>query len=372
MRVLQLISSRGFFGAENVLVELASSLSSGGDTIFVGAFSNRHTGTDGSSEVLERAKAHGLATELFECSGRIDLKTVRAVRAFVEKNRIDVVHSHGYKSNIYAYLACRKRGTRLVTTCHNWINANSKMSLYTRLDKFFLKRFDSVVAVSDAVRDQLLDVGVSPGKVSVIGNGVSQEKFRTVSADKKSVRAVLGLSSRAFVVGTVGRLSAEKGYDVLLEAAREVTGKRDDCFFLLIGDGPQRRELEEKARSLGIDGRIVFAGKRSDIPELLAAMDVFVMSSLTEGQPMALLEAMASGRPVVATTVGDVPKILKQGNAGLLVPPSDSKALAEGLLRVIEDNILAKRLSVNALKTIEEGYSSGRMAAEYRACYKRV
>ena len=115
---------------------------------------------------------------------------------------------------------------------------------------------------------------------------------------------------------------------------------------------------------------MIFAGKRSDIPEVLSAMDLFILSSLTEGQPMALLEAMAAGTPSVATSVGDVPKILKAGEAGLIVPPSDSQGLAEGILQLLDDPALAARLSMAAARTVEESYSSNRMAAEYRACYK--
>jgi glycosyltransferase involved in cell wall biosynthesis len=370
MKVLQLISSRGFFGAENVVVELASSLEAAGDSVTIGIFSNRHTNDAGSSELSEQAMVRGLKTKIFECGGRMDLKTVAAIRRFVEENGIDVIHSHGYKSNIYACLANRKLKKRLITTCHNWINASSKMSLYTRLDKFFLRRFDVVAAVSEDVKGQLLKSSVDPGKIRIIGNGINLEKFSGASCAREKTRTGLGIPLSAFVVGTVGRLSPEKGYGFFLEAAKEILSKKSDCFILFVGDGVQRRALEEQARSLGIRERVIFAGKRSDIPDALSAMDVFVLSSLTEGQPMALLEAMAARVPAVSTSVGDVPKILKDGKAGLVVPPSDSAALAKAALKVLEDPALAAKLSVNANRAVREGFSSERMAAEYRACYK--
>lgn len=370
MRILQLISTRGFFGAENVVVELASALQAAGDTVFVGTFSNRHADERASSELAEQAKKRGLKTELFDCKGRIDLGTVSSIRRFVEENGIDVIHSHGYKSNIYAYLANRKIKKRLVTTCHNWINANSKMSLYTRLDKFFLRRFDVVAAVSEDVKSQLLKAGTDPGRLRVIGNGIDLRKFRKALYGSNKVRDELGIPLDAKVIGTVGRLSPEKGYGFFLEAAREIRAKNKNCFFLFVGDGIQRKALEEQARSLGIKDRVIFAGKRTDIPEVLSAMDIFILSSLTEGQPMALLEAMAAGIPAVSTSVGDVPKILKAGEAGLVVPPSDSMGLAKGILRLMDDPALAARLSAAAARTVGENYSSNRMAAEYRACYK--
>lgn len=370
MNVLQLISSRGFFGAENVLIELSARLRALGDSVTVGVFSNRHTGGAGSSELAEQARASGLRAELFECKGRMDLKTVAAIRRFVKDNGVDVIHSHGYKSNIYACLANRKTKRKLVTTCHNWINADSKMSFYTWLDKSFLRRFDAVVAVSDDVSDQLLKAGIEPGKLKIIGNGIDLEKFRKPASAANTVKAELGIPANAKVIGTVGRLSPEKGFVFLLEAARDVLSKQEDCFFLFVGDGTQRQFLEEQAKRSGIEKRVIFAGKRRDIPEALSAMDIFVMSSLTEGQPMALLEAMAARKPIVATSVGDMSKILKDGEAGLIVPPSDSLGLAAGILRLLGNPANAARLSATAARTVEENYSSIRMAAEYRACYK--
>lgn len=370
MRILQLISTRGFFGAENVVVELSSALQAAGDTVFVGTFSNRHADGEGSSELAEQARKRGLKTELFDCGGRVDLKTVSSIRGFVKDNGVDVIHSHGYKSNIYAYLANRKVRKRLVTTCHNWINASSKMSLYTRLDKFFLRRFDVVAAVSEDVKSQLLEAGIDPGKLKVIGNGIDLGKFRKRENRANKVRTELGIPLDAKVIGTVGRHSTEKGYGFFLEAAAIVLAKNKNCFFLFAGDGVQRKALEEQARSLGMKESVIFAGKRTDIPQVLSAMDIFILSSLTEGQPMALLEAMAAGTPAVATSVGDVPKILKAGEAGLIVQPSDSAGLADGILRLMDDSALAARLSAAASRTVEENYSSNRMAAEYRACYK--
>ena len=297
MKVLQLISSRGFFGAENVVAELACSLEASGDSVIVGVFNNRHTGDAGSSELAEQAAKRGLRTKSFECGGRIDLRTVGAIRRFCRENGVEVIHSHGYKSNIYSYLANRSLKKRLVTTCHNWINASSRMSIYTKLDKFFLKRFDIVAAVSEDVKNQLLKAGIDPKKLRVIGNGINLEKFSKAGSARQKTRESLGIPGDAVVVGTVGRLSPEKGYGFFLEAAKEVIAKKKNCFFLFVGDGEIRGSLEEKATALGIAGRVVFAGKRSDIPEVLSAMDVFVLSSLTEGQPMALLEAMAAGVP---------------------------------------------------------------------------
>lgn len=370
MRILQLISSRGFFGAENVVLELASSLEEAGDSVIIGVFTNRHASCPGSSELYERAKAKGLKAVSFECGGRVDLRTVGEIRRFIIENGVEVIHSHGYKSNIYAYLANRRLGKRLVTTCHNWINASSKMSLYTRLDKFFLKRFDFVAAVSEDVKKQLLEAGVDPGKVLAISNGISVGKFIMKGNARERTRSELGIPLDATVIGTVGRLSGEKGYGFLLEAAKQLFDAGKDCRILFVGDGELKESLEALSGDFGIRERVVFAGKRSDIPEVLSAVDVFALSSLTEGQPMALLEAMAAGRPSVATSVGDVPKILRGGEAGVLVPPSDSASLAMGLKRLLEDKALSAAFGRCGRDVVEKNYSSAKMAAEYRACYK--
>lgn len=368
LQILQLISSAGFFGAENVLLELSAELKRLGHSVTIGIFKNLHSP---NLELLEKAKEYSLNTQVFECNGRFDLKTVSMISSYVRENSVDIIHSHGYKSNIYAVLSNIKNKKPLVSTCHNWINSNAIMGFYTFLDKFFLKRFDAVISVSTPVKELLLKSGISKKKISLIENGVNLERFQ-VNGNGENLRKEFGIDSNYKIIGTVGRLTKEKGHTYFLKAAKKILDSNNDCFFIIIGDGELRKKLEDEAKALGINKRVIFTGKRTDIPELLSVMDIFVLPSLTEGQPMALLEAMAAKKPVIASTVGDIPKILKNGELGILAPPCNPDAIAEGMLSYLNNSKKAEQIALMAYSEITENFSSARMAREYLKIYGAV
>lgn len=368
LKILQLISSAGFFGAENVLLELSIELKNMGHTITIGTFNNLH---NPNLELLEKAREYSINTEVFECKGKIDLKTIFQISSYVKENSIGIIHSHGYKSNIYAFLSNIKNRRPLITTCHNWINSNTKANFYTYLDKIFIKGFDAVVPVSKTVKELLLKAKVGGGKINLIENGINISRF-AVKKNGVELRKEFAIDLNSKVIGTVGRLSEEKGHTYLLKAAGKVLSLQKDCFFMIIGDGILRSSLEEEAKKTGISDRVIFTGRRDDISDLFSIMDIFVLPSLTEGLPMALLEAMAAGKPVVATNVGDMPGILKNGRLGILTPPYNSDAIAEGILFYLNNIAESKKYASNAYNQVIDNYSSTRMAKEYLRVYRSL
>lgn len=367
-RVLQLISSSGYFGAENVMLQLSTELRAMGHDVTVGVFNNRHRP---NTEVADAARGFSLPVAVFDCGGKVDIKTVFKIVGFVKKQSIDIIHSHGYKSSIYAYLANIFTRRRLVVTCHNWIISNSKLKLYTYLDKMFIKRFDAVVSVSSSVRDLLLESGVDERRIHLVANGIDTKKFASGCNGKVAFNGRNKGPGTKFI-GTVGRLSQEKGHIYLLRAAKKVLAVFPDCYFVLVGDGVLREALENEAQSLGIREHVIFTGRREDIPEVLTSLDIFTLPSLTEGLPMSLLEAMASGTPVVASKVGDIPVLLKDGALGALVEPTDWQALAAAILQYLKNPCEAEKVSANARKEIMNHYSSAQMAERYIGIYKTI
>ena len=368
INILQLISSSGFFGAENVVLELSTELKKMGHSVTIGIFNNHH---NSNLDLLEQAMKHNLETHVFDCRQRIDLKTIRLISSYVRNNDVDIVHTHEYKSNIYAKLSALVTKKPLVSTCHNWINSNLKMHFYNSLDKRVLKHVDAVISVSQPVQKQLFTAGISRKKITLIENGINIEKFNT-SVDELKLKRELCIDPDQTVVGTVGRLSNEKGHRFLIEAAKQIHAVNKNCVFLLIGDGVSKSQLEESARKLNLGDKVIFAGTRTDIPQLLSIMDIFVLPSLLEGQPMALFEAMAAKKPIVATKVGDVPIILREGMCGMLVPPSDADAIAEAILTLIENTDKAGLMASLAYAEVSEKYSSKQMAIKYLDVYKSL
>lgn len=367
MKILQLISSAGYFGAESVLIELSLALQSLGHTVVVGIFNNKHRP---NLDLVDAATRVGLSVEIFECRGRLDLSAVRLIEKYVRNASIDVLHTHGYKSNTYALLSNWRNRRLLVSTCHNWINANSKMRLYGWFDRLILRNYDEVVPVSRTVHDQLVRAGFDPSVLTIVENGIDTRRYGDQTTRPAS-RAEYGFDDGNMVIGTVGRLSGEKGLIYLLQAVHQLPSTIN-WRLLIIGDGEQRNELERIAHDLEISDKVVFAGRRNDIPNVIQAMDLFALPSLVEAQPIALLEAMASGIPVAASAVGDVPIILRDGELGEVVPAGDATALSYALYRSLSNTAEAKARASTARRHVCAQYSSERMARDYLVVYRRA
>jgi len=368
MRILHLISSSGYFGADNMLIELARGASGSAVSSVVGVFRNVH---NPHVEIGEVAESHGIPVEIFPCSGKVDMNTILETRRFLRRQGIDIIHTHGYKSNLYALGSTV--GTRVgrIATCHNWLGDDVKMKGYARLDKFFLKRFDRVVAVSDTIREELVSARIPPRKIVTIYNGIDLKRFQC-EEDTKGTRKALGIPDGFKVVGTVGRLSEEKGHTHLLRAARDPALEGQNIVFLIVGDGPLRMRLEEIAGRGKGPPHVVFTGTRADVERLYGVMDMFVLPSLTEGLPMALLEAIASKRPVVATKVGGIPRVVEEGSSGRLVQPGDARALARAIRDILMDPEEGRRLAEKAYGTVRETFSAATMTQRYVDIYEEM
>ncbi len=369
MRVLELISPTGYYGAERVLVTLAKYLQKAGVDVSTGIFSATH---GAAHEVAERAGEAGVAVFEVPCAGRVDLGAVRTLRRRIREMRASVVHTHGYKTDLYARLACWGLGIPLVATYHHGTaepNQEWTLKLYDKLDYQVLRTFDRVVAVSDPIRAFLAQAGVPQRKVSVILNGIDLGDFPENA--EATLRRDLSLGN-ARTVGMVGRLHPEKGPQQLLAAAQKVLNQLPDVIFVIVGDGPQRRELDDLVRTLGIDKSVRFPGFRTDMAGVYRSLDVVVLPSLNEGLPMTLIEAMAMKRPVVATDVGGVPAVVRHNETGILLKSADPQGLAQAIVELLQDPARAARLAGSGQDLVKARYSADRMTREYLDLFRGV
>lgn len=363
MRILQLISSGGYYGAEAVAASLSLELRKLGHEVVLGVFHNTH---NPHLEIAERARQHGVQLEIIACQGKLDWAAVRAVQRCMREHRIDLVHTHGYKSNFYAYLATRLSRKALVATCHTWSTDALSLRIYGALDRRLVRGFDRIVSVSDRISSILEQGGVAREKLQVIYNGIEVEPFRSATPSLCQEWHVNG----DLLIGLIGRLTEQKGPAFLLRAAREVVQQHPSARFVLVGSGPLRERLEALARELNIQNNTCFAGTRNDMPGVYASLDIFVLPSLYEGLPMALLEALAAGKPVIATPVGAVPKLIQNQETGLLVEPENSQSLYTAICRLITDASLRHRLAANGQRFVQEHFSAESMAQKYVGVYE--
>lgn len=294
---------------------------------------------------------------------------VAEARSILRGQRFDLIHSHGYRADVIGILLSKWLRLPLVSTCHGFVPNDRRLRFYNSLDTFILRHFDNVIAVSGQMKDHLVENGVPAARIRVITNAVGAVADGAGSDKRIAVRAQLGIRSTDFVFGFVGRLSEEKGLDHLLRATGELSGRFPAARILIVGDGPRRKQLEQDARDRRLDDRVHFVGFQSDTSTWYPAMDAFVLPSLTEGTPMALLEAMAYGLPVIATFVGGVPAIVTNGENGLLVPPADSDSLVTAMAEVLSDCTLRKVFSLGALRTVRDEYDVEAWTRKVRDVY---
>jgi glycosyltransferase involved in cell wall biosynthesis len=281
---------------------------------------------------------------------RFDPRILTDLVSLARRRGTRILHVHGYAAADFGRLAARLAGTKLVLHEHF---ADPTMPAYQGLaDRVLAPLTDHAIAVSHSTRDFLVEERfVPPDRVRLIWNGAPLDEFAPVGPERtRRVRQELGLPEDGLVVGSIGRLNAQKGHRFLIEAAAPLCRRRSDLRVLVVGDGDLLDDLRQQAAGLGIADRVLFAGHRTDVPDLLSAVDVFCISSLYEGTPLALFEAMAAGRAVVSTAVDGCREVLEDGVTGLLVPPGDAAGLGAALARVLEDAGLRQTLGRSALE----------------------
>ncbi len=289
------------------------------------------------------------------------VKYLNPVRNVVElarlfrRERFDVIHSHGYRADVLATILSRWSGVPAVSTCHGFTASDRNLRLYRALDVYLLRRFAHVIAVSTKIGDELVGEGLQASRLTVLPNAVEAAEEPEARRLRREIRTRCGLADSDVVFGFVGRLSGEKGVEFLVRAAPLLPAGLP-WKLLLVGDGPERQPLVELVNQLGLGARVVFAGFQRDALAWYPAMDAFVLPSITEGTPLALLEAMAHGVPVIATAVGGVPAVVSDGVDGLLVPAADSARLAAAMGKVAEDEALHGRLSVCGRNLVHRRY----------------
>ncbi|AUX21589.1 glycogen synthase [Sorangium cellulosum] len=360
LAIAHVVSSLKVGGAEQVVVDLATLQRAAGHDVVVIAISD-----DPDGPRAEQLRRRGVEVQLLPKRRGFDVSiTARLVSRFAAWGT-SLVHVHNLQPLLYAAPAGWLHRAPVIHTRHGVVDDPRARPWLRHAAAAFV---DAHVAVSRPTAEVMLSEGqVTPPKLHVVTNGVDLSRFAPDPVARARVRAELGISQQAWVVGTVGRLAPVKDHALLLRAAaRALPG---DGRLLLVGDGPERAPLVALARELGLSERALFLGERHGVPRILAALDAFALSSLSEGLPLAVLEAMAAGLPVVATAVGGVPTAVTDGLTGFLVPSGDTEALEARLTHLRDDPALATRMGRNGRKVALQRYSAARMVERYMDLY---
>jgi glycosyltransferase involved in cell wall biosynthesis len=323
------------------------------------------SGTSGAHPLVEALERDGVPTTVLHIGARGYRAERRAIEALCREMRPNVVHTHGFRPDVVDGGVARREQIPVVSTCHGFIEGDFKGRLYQTLQRRALRRFDAVIAVSDPIAARLRAAKIDERNIHLIPNAFSCSRD-ALSGD--AARAALGIP-RGRVVGWVGRLSAEKGPDLAIDALARVEDPA--VRLVVIGDGRERMQLVEQARSLGVSDRIVWCGSVPDAGRFFAAFDAFLLSSRTEGTPMALFEAMAANVPIVATRVGGVPQVVDESTA-LLVPAGDVDAMAAAVKKTLADAASANQRASAARNRLEERFAIDGWLERHETLYRTV
>lgn len=371
-RVLHLLESDGIYGAEQVVLALAGQAAA--DPCFSAAIAVLVKDPMQPHALHDRAQALGipaLKLTLRKLPFAYDL-----VRTIQQLNRFDVdlIHAHGYKAEITAYIASQTYGIPVLVTCHLWFSeSTSKWTtrMLGRIERRLYPHFPHVVAVSPQIAEQLRRWGVPADRLSEISNGVALDPPPS-PADLDVIRRRIGAAADTVVILNVGRLAEQKAQADIIEAARLLHGKHPQLRVVILGEGHLREALTDQIDRAGLGAVVRIMGFQPNVRHYLAAADIFALPSVDEGLPIAALEAMTAGVPIVCTAVGALPTLLEHEKSALFVPLHAPAALAEALERLILRPDLRKELAAHAQAVARKTYTAEAMYERYRDIYGRL
>ncbi|WP_020469813.1 glycosyltransferase family 4 protein [Zavarzinella formosa] len=299
--------------------------------------------------------------------GALDWKVVPRMLEVCRKFRVDVWHGHDYKTNALGLVLKRFHPMRLITTLHGWVHHTGRTPLYYMIDRLTLRHYEKVICVSDDLVAACRKSGVPGSRCELLENGIDLGDYRRTKTPADA-RQALDFPNR-LTIGAAGRLSAEKGFDLLIRAVDQLIKNGRDVQLLIAGEGVEKDNLSKLVGELGQGDRIRLLGYRSDLTALYETMDVYALSSFREGLPNVLLEAMAMRVPVISTAVNGIPRLISHGESGELTEAGSVPALAASLDRVVADEHLRNHYADAARKTVETRYSfavrMGKLARMY-------
>jgi len=364
IHVLHVVWSFGIGGMENGIVNVMNASPA--------SFSFSVIALSTLGESVKRVHRDDIFFTALNKNAGNDLSIIWKLKKIIQERKPDIVYTHGWGTFFEGVMAARLAGTK--TIIHGE-HEDLETRIFTRrrriaayqLFDFFVHKY---TAVSPVVRDNLHGTAnIESSKIHTIINGVDTRKFKPNPENRKKVRGALGIKEDTFVIVAVGRLVEVKNYAMLIEAAGKVKN-RDNIKILLVGDGPLRSELESKITTSDLRSSVEILGQRDDIPQLLAASDLFVSTSTSEGMSNTIMEAMATGLPVIATDVGGTSVLIQHKKNGVLVASNDAAALAEELSNIMKNSDYAKLLGRTSRLECEKNMSLQKMADNYAALFQ--
>lgn len=367
-KVLHLVDPSGLYGAERVILNLSKEMKGSAFVPIIGIISQEGNKLP---ELGKAARELGINTMLFPSRFRFDPMCVHRIYSYLSGQKINILHSHGYKASLLAFLSNYLLKIPIIITSHLWFSkGDTKLKLYHALEAKIMKAVSAVVGVSEEICRKIMVKGVDHEKVYLIHNGIDLSNYRKYPRDNAiALFNELNINKDDFVIGTAGRLDPQKGYHYLLSAMKILNEKNIDAKCVIFGEGPLREELERTSRELDLQNIVHFPGFRGDLINFLDLMDIFVLTSIDEGLPMILLEAMAMKKTIISTPVGAIDKVLTHEQNAFLYDVGDVTTLAKYIIDLKNNPERREKMGEEAFNRFKSQFSSEVMAKKYISIY---
>lgn len=367
INVLQFICPTGFYGAERWILALAKNLDPANIRCDLAVTLEPN---QGELEIVNHYNKLAGDTYQIPMAGRFDISVISRLCKLIKQNQYDIIHTHGYKSDILGLIAARLTGIKAVATPHGFENADDwKLKAYIGLGNFFLRHFHKVAPLSKQLCKDMERIGVNSSKVIYIQNGVDLDEVEEQRQVTNNPRALEKTGKR---IGFVGQMISRKNIFDLLDIFNDLCSKHDNLELVLLGDGDQRQELEQYANTLSAKSKMQFLGFRDDRLEWLQSFDLFVMTSTLEGIPRCLMETMAMGIPVAAYDIPGIDQLITHSDTGLLAPLGNKAELTQHWETLLLNEHTAQTVAENARNYVWDHFSGKRMAREYQELFTEL
>jgi len=368
--ILFAIDGLEFGGGERTFLQLIRGLSCERYVI--------HVATSPEGDFFKTLTGMGIDVVPLDLRKRVNVKNIKRLSEIISEKKINIVHSQGGRADFYARIAARmlKPKIKVVNTVAMPVKGYDVGALRKGVYRFFdwlSERYvDRFIVVSEVLRETLLgSYRILPDKVIKIYNGIELNEYHPDDSSEslKSIREEYNIGEEVFLIGAIGRIVWQKGFEYLIECVPEIVRAYPDAKILIVGDGPLLDGLKALGERLKVKDNVIFAGFRSDIKEILSAVDLLVVPSLLEGFPMVTLEAMAMAKSIIATNIDGITEQITDGVDGILVPPKNPSALAKAIIKVLNDKETARTMGLAARERVEREFSVEKMVAETEKVY---
>lgn len=341
IKLINVLSPLTIAGAERVILTLTNNIDKDRFDVSLCLLLNAKKTVN---PFVEKIKELNIKYDIIPLDKVFSIKQIKQLNKIIRNNSIDIIHTHSHRADITSYFANYNYQAKIISTVHGWTKSTGKLKIYSLIDKIILRNFDAIITVSNEIQRELIKYRIKQKKIYTIYNSLDYNDYK-LDTNSDKLKSKISLDKNIKIIGTIGRLSKEKDIDTFIYVAKKLLELRDDIRFIIVGDGPERDNIIKLIDKLRIKDKIYLMGYYNEIAQVYDAIDIFLLTSTSEGLPICLLETCYFGKPFIATNVGGIPEIFN--NIGIIVKRGDIQSISHHLIDLLDNQEIYNNYSKN-------------------------